>query len=364
MATVRKRTWQTKAGKRTAWIADYFDQDGIRRIKTFATRRAANAWLPKAQREVQTGAHVPDSTAQTMREAIEAWISRGEADRLEISTMRQRRLHRGHILDVIEGGTRLSRVSVTRLEAARDELLRRHSHAMTRKVISSLKAVLRQAKAVHLATADLRVKSGARDRRKLKVGVDLPSAQEVRSIIGAATGHHKALAFICLAAFSGLRASELRGLRWSHLDLAGSKVTIEERADEICAVGSPKSEAAKRTIGLNATTVRALKEWKLAQPGGRTLIFGTRTDRPDRLANLVRRLLDPLLAKAKVRHYGPHAFRHFAVSSWLKTCNGDFKAVQVRAGHSTLAMTLDRYGHLLDTNDGDQIAAAERLVLG
>ena len=111
--------------------------------------------------------------------------------------------------------------------------------------------------------------------------------------------------------------------------------------------------------------MRALKEWKLAQPGGRILVFGTRTDHPDLAPNIQRRLLDPLLTKAGVRHCdGSHAFRHFAVSSWLKTCGGDFKAVQVRAGHATLGMTLDTYGHLLDSNDADQIAAAEKLVLG
>ena len=98
--------------------------------------------------------------------------------------------------------------------------------------------------------------------------------------------------------------------------------------------------------------------------GPRRLVFGTAADRPDGLANLRRRVLHRLRIKAKVRLYGFHAFRHFAVSSWLKTCGGDFKAVQARAGHATLALTLDTYGHLLDANDGDQIAAVEKLVLG
>jgi integrase len=64
------------------------------------------------------------------------------------------------------------------------------------------------------------------------------------------------------------------------------------------------------------------------------------------------------------KYTGLRCLRHFAISSWLKTCNGDFKAVQTRAGHATLALTLDTYGHLLDGNNGDQIAAAEKLVFG
>ena len=200
---------------------------------------------------------------------------------------------------------------------------------------------------------------------KLKAGVDFPTAAEVKAGIEASEGSPKARALLCVLAFCGLRASELHALAWRHVDLTKATVTIEERADRWSTIGSPKSDSSKRTIGLNETTLRALKEWKLAQPGGRILVFGTRTDHPDLAPNIQRRLLDPLLTKAGVKHYGLHAFRHFAISTWLRSCDGDFKAVQVRAGHATLGMTLDTYGHLLDhKGEHDQLAAAERLVLG
>jgi integrase len=399
-ASVRKRTWQTKDGPKTAWIADYFDQDGVRRQKTFSTRGAAKDWLPKTHQEIKQGTHVPDSTAAALREAADAWIKRGEAEGLEASTLRQRRLHVAHILALLDGDTKLSRYSVAKLEAFRDELLLRQSRAMARKIIVSLRAIFKQAKAAHLANAELTVKVGGRHQRKLKVGVDIPLPGEVKAVIEATADDPKARSLACLAGFAGLRASELRGLAWPNVKLDQHKVTIEERADELGALGSPKSDASKRTIGLNATTVQALKAWKLAQPPivskgedgqeirrPRTLVFGTATDRPDGLANIRRRLLGPAMVKAGValraldskgkpvkdkdgnpvmrpKYTGLHCLRHFAISSWLKTCGGDFKAVQARAGHATLALTLDTYGHLLDVNDGDQIAAAERLVLG
>jgi integrase len=400
-ASVRKRSWQTKDGPKTAWIADYFDQDGVRRQKTFSTKSAAKEWLPATTESIKKGTHVPDSTAATLREAADAWIKRGEAEGLEASTMRQRRLHVDHILRLLEGDTKLSRYNVAKLEAFRDDLLLRQSRAMARKVIVSLRAILKQARAVHLATASLTVKAGGRHKRKLKVGVDIPTAPEVKAVIDATADDPKARALACLAGFAGLRASELRGLGWSHLDLSSNpKVTIEERADELGEIGSPKSDASKRTIGLNATTVQALKAWKLAQPPivyredgkeqrrPRTLVFGTASDRPDGLANIRRRLLGPAMIKAGVvvraldhdgkpvvdkdgkpvmapKYTGLHCLRHFAISSWLKTCGGDFKAVQARAGHATLALTLDTYGHLLDNaGEVDQLAAAEKLVLG
>ena len=159
-----------------------------------------------------------------------------------------------------------------------------------------------------------------------------------------------------------MRASELRGLPWSNVDLIGRKVTIEQRADKWAQIGSPKSASSRRTIDLSDETVQALKEWKLAQPAGRTLVLGTASDRPDLLANLTNRVLAPLSESSGVPSYGWHGFRHLCISRWLKTCRGDFKAVQHAAGHSTLALTLDTYGHLLSDGNGHaMIAAAEAL---
>jgi hypothetical protein len=54
MATVNKRTWRTKDGKeKSAWYADYFDQDGKRHIKTFERKKDAEDWLAKTQVEVK-----------------------------------------------------------------------------------------------------------------------------------------------------------------------------------------------------------------------------------------------------------------------------------------------------------------------
>lgn len=403
VASIKKRSWTTARGeRREAWVVRYADGDGKWHLKTFKRQRDAKEWLPKTQVEVKTGQHVPDSKAPTVATAAGAWIEQGEVDGLESSTMRQRRLHVDHhIVPLLGADTKLVRAD---LAAFRNDLLRSCSRPMAKKTMTSFKLILKQAKLAHLAAnIDPIEKKGQAKRHKkpLKVGVDIPTAPEVRALIEAAADNPKARALVCLAGFAGLRASELRGLAWPNVKLDQHKVMVEERADENCDIGSPKSGAAHREIGLNETTVRALKEWKLAQPPIKTkdedgneirrpraLVFGTSTDRPDRLSNIHRRLIGPAMVRAGValpaldangkpvkdkngkpvmrpKYKKPlHCIRHFAISSWLKTCGGDFKAVQARSGHATLALTLDTYGHLLDVNDGDQIAAAERLVLG
>jgi len=83
VATVRKRTWRNSKGEQTAWVADYFDQHGSRRIKTFAKKKEADAFLVTTQGEMARGVHTPESGSITVAEACEIWIERGELEKLE-----------------------------------------------------------------------------------------------------------------------------------------------------------------------------------------------------------------------------------------------------------------------------------------
>ena len=60
MATVRKRTWTSNGRERTAWVCDYLDGTGKRRLKTFATKKAADAWSVQALHQVASGTHTPE----------------------------------------------------------------------------------------------------------------------------------------------------------------------------------------------------------------------------------------------------------------------------------------------------------------
>ena len=399
MASIRKRSWVSAEEKRTAaregrapikdreaWQVDFIDQNGDRHQPQFARRSDADEWLVGARAKVQVGTYTPDATSATVCEAIDLWVERAQAEGLERGTQQQYRQHRDHILAVIDGRTKLSRLTQARCEQVRDDLLKAHSRDMARKVLQSFRSAIKDAKRRGLIPSnpatETTIGSNGRHKRKLKAGVDFPMPVEVKSMIEA--GSPKERAMVCLAGLAGLRASELRALPWANIDLgARPTVTIEERADKWSKVGSPKSESSRRTVPLGEVTVRALKEWRLAQPPGRALVFGTSNDKPDMLGNLQRRLLSPLQMRAGIvqpvvdgsgklvvdddgkpkmqAKYSWHSLRHYAISAWLKTCGGNFKLVQTWAGHGTLSQTLDRYGHLIPRDgDHDVIAAAEQ----
>src|SRR5262245_16631272 len=93
MSSIRKRTWRVGGAERTAWIVDYRDQGGVRRLKTFGSKREAERWRTEALHEVAQGVHTPASTSITVGEAFARWIENCEKEGLEFGTIRQRRQH-------------------------------------------------------------------------------------------------------------------------------------------------------------------------------------------------------------------------------------------------------------------------------
>jgi integrase len=375
--SVRKRTWTTRKGEqKEAWIVDYVDQDGDRHIETFAKKKDADAHHATVKVDVRQGVHTAPSKSITVAEAAESWIKRVDADGAERSTVRQYRQHVNlHIMPRI-GRTKLAHLTPAKVEAFRDDLLKPKpegglSRALARKVLTSFKSMLKVAKHAHVA-ADVSVGRGKRGERKLEVGVDIPTPEEVKRILqAAAEAGIRPRTLLVTVISTGLRASELRGLRWRDVDLKHGELHVRQRADRWNVIGPPKSEASVRTIDLGPRALAALKEWKLACPKGDDgLVFPTTEGNVEHHANMLRSLAPAMIAAGVVDKegepkYALHAFRHY-FASWCinrKAAGGRElppKNVQTLLGHASIVMTLDRYGHLFPRGDDRaELAAAE-----
>ena len=381
MAKVRKRTWKNKAGEQTAWIADYFapGKNGKpeRHIKTFATKKEASAYLVTAQGEVQRGVHTPESTSITLAEAARLWLDRGELEKLERSTLRQYRNHVDlHIVPLI-GVQKLARLSTPAIEAYRDELLKKGcSRAMARKVLASLKSILGEAQRRGLvaqnAAQPVKVDVKKREQGKLAVGRDIPSKEEISKILAQAEGRWRP--FFVTAIFTGMRASELRGLTWDDVDFERNVIHVRQRANLWGEIGAPKSAAGERAIPMAPMAVNALKEWKLVCPrkeGRLSLVFPNGSGNVENHANIANRGFYALQTVAGIvagdggPKYGLHALRHF-FASWAIVREFSPKRLQALLGHSSIQMTFDRYGHLFPSleNDHAKFAAGELALVG
>jgi integrase len=377
--SVRKRTWVTRFGEqRESWIVDYVDQHNKRHIRTFERKKDADEYHAKVRVDVRAGVHTAPSTSITVSEAAADWLRHVELEGRERATVANYRQHVNLHIEPRLGREKLAKLTTPRINKLRDDLLADVTRTTAKKVLTSLKSLLKDAQrrgnVAQNVARDISIGIDKRDRRKLRVGVDIPTVDEVRRILAAASGRVRPL--LVTAALTGLRASELRGLRWEDVDLLRrGELHVRQRADHYNAIGRPKSHAGERTVPLSPMALNTLKEWKLVCPRGDLgLVFPTTKGRVEHHSNIVRALKPVVVAAGvvdetgKPKYTGLHALRHF-YASWCINRRRDGglelppKTVQARLGHSSIVMTLDRYGHLFPSGDESaEMADAEHAI--
>ncbi|MGE3627697.1 MAG: tyrosine-type recombinase/integrase, partial [Hyphomicrobiales bacterium] len=293
----------------------------------------------------------------------------------------------------------LSRLTVPKVRAFQDDLAEAgRSAAMIRRVTASLGAILAEAQERGLVNRNVvrelsRKRGGLaggrasrRHKKKLEIGVDIPTPDEIKAITSCLAGRYRPV--ILTAIFTGLRASEIRGIRWSDIDFGKACLHVRQRADRYDVLGSLKSRAAIRTVPLPPIVLHTLKEWRQHCPNGESkLVFPNGRGNVESLANIINRgLVPPQLAAGvivpgskmaengepvqKAKYTGMHSLRHF-YASWLINRKQDgglelpLKIVQERMGHSSIVMTMDVYGHLFPQKDSaSELEAAQIALLG
>lgn len=372
--STRKRTWTTPNGdKKTAWLVDYKDQSGKRRAKQFRTKKDADEYADRSRTEIRQGVHTHDRDSITVADAAKLRISAAEADKLERSTTkRYEELHRLYIVKRFSE-KKLSALTKSDLLDYRLELLKSLSRAMASKVLREFSAILSNAQEMggvaQNVASEIKIARATRDRPQ----VQPPERADLKKMIEAASDTERP--FILTAILTGLRSSELRGLRWQDIDLAAGTITVRQRADQWGTIGPPKSDAGRRTIPVPPELVAELKRWKLRCPHSRLgLAFPSARGTPLRHNNILRRLYFPLQLRAGLSapktgrdgepvkdangeviltgKYGFHDLRHAAASGWIAN-NIDLKRLQVWLGHKNIQITLDTYGHLLTDQERD-----------
>jgi integrase len=277
----------------------------------------------------------------------------------------------------VSANHKLSTLTTPRVNVFRDALLAGVSRPLARKVLVSLKSLLREAQrrgdVAQNVALGVSIGIDKRTKRKLKVGVDIPTPDEIKRLIDAATGKWRAL--LITVVFTGLRSSELRGLRWEDIDLKGGELHVRQRADRYNTIGAPKSHSGERAIPIGPIVVNTLREWRLACPkGDLDLVFPTARAQIEHHSNMLRALAPVMIELGLTDNegrpkYALHAFRHF-YASWCINRRADgglelpLKLVQERLGHASVTLTADVYGHLFPrADDGTELAAAERALL-
>ena len=195
------------------------------------------------------------------------------------------------------------------------------------------------------------------------------TAEEVERLADVIAPRYRA--FVLVAAYGGLRWGELIGLRRSAVD--GQRLTITEqlvKRDNEWRREDTKTSSSRRTVLLPASIADDLKEHlaTFSQEGDDGLVFVNQTGAPIGhsfranvwapacvRAGLAEKVYSPGRLPKIVGAPRIHDMRHTAVALAIST-GAHPKAIQQRLGHSSITVTLNTYGHLLD-GVGEEMAA-------
>ena len=152
MAAIRRRTWQTAKGERSAWVVEY-THARRRHRRTFKTKKAAEAWRAEMTVDRQKGVHVPASTSILVADASRRWLEQAQNDGLEPSTIaayeQAIRLHINPFL----ADTKLVDLTAASVEEFRNRLRREgRSPVMVSKVTTALGGIIGHAMSLGLAS--------------------------------------------------------------------------------------------------------------------------------------------------------------------------------------------------------------------
>ena len=171
------------------------------------------------------------------------------------------------------------------------------------------------------------------------------SASEVQKLIAVLGIRERTL--VLMAFGTGLRMSELFGLKWHDIDFHRNQISVT-RSIVFQVVGPCKTEASQKPVPLDSRLAESLKmsrdrteyshaeDWVFASPAARGR-------RPYWGQSLMRTIIRPAAAKVGItQHIGWHTFRH-TYSSLLRANKTDIKVTQELLRHASSRVTLDTY---------------------
>ncbi|MDA8070283.1 MAG: tyrosine-type recombinase/integrase [Actinomycetota bacterium] len=368
--TPRRRFGRLRRLASGRWQAGYKGPDGVVRYaeQTFPTKAMAERWLSLTEVNLMRGEWVaPDRQGETVAEWAQRWLDRSVHWKPSTRAghewmLRARTLPRW-------GEVELTAVTRRDVEAWVAEMIAAGAQPdVLRRSLEPLQAICRLAVTEGALGAD--PTAGVRLPRQPKRNLTVLTVAQVEALAreiehpvfkpaghgarAAAPDHRPDLALaVRLAAYGGPRAGELWALRRRSIDLAGPALLITESVTEVRGklVVTPPKTGVNRRVPLPAMLREPLAAQLATRPEDPAAwLFVGQTGELVRHLAVYRRHFRPAAARAGVPGTRWHDLRH-TCASLLIAQGGHPKAVMERLGHSSITVTLDRYGHLFPTLD-------------
>ncbi len=362
MSDIRKRTGK----KGQTWQVRYNDShSGQVRYKTFPRRKDADAFLS----EISRADYIHDTDTVNFSKAADRWlhvcktIGRKGREPIEGSTARKYEEHTRIIKSVI-GDSKLNTLTPVNCDQFRDELLMTYSRKYAKKILTSFKSILSQARTDGYLRHDPAENTAIliSQRHEKQESAPIPSIEEIRALLNKASelancgnkqmrkAWSRYAPFFFVLTYSGMRPCEVIGLPWKNVSFVNNTIEVTQDSTETGEIGLPKSASAYRTIHMPVVAMTALKKWQTECPKGNLdLVFPNWKGGVESHANITNRGWYVLqracgfIGEDGRPIYPLKSFRHVRAS--LEIHNGaTAKEVQLLMGHSTVKITFDVYG--------------------
>jgi len=328
------------------------DEKKIR--KTFSDLSEAKSWRSDAAGAVRRRTLRP-SSKRTVAEAGQAWlqgartgaIRNRSGDRYKPSAIRNYEASLRLRVEPDLGACRLSDIGRTDLQDLADRLLADGSDPSTIKTtFMPLRAIYRRA----IARGEVALNP--------TTGLELPAVRGRRERIASPEEAARLIAALpcdralwATAMYGGLRRGELMALQWADVDLGAGVIRVERSWDVKEGYVAPKSREGRRRVPVPAVLREYLVEHRLASGAHQGLVFGATAGRPFN-GSTVRVRANQAWKAAKLSPITLHEARH-TFASLMIAAGVNAKALSTYMGHATIAITLDRYGHLMPGNEAE-----------
>lgn len=332
-------------------------EGGKRKAKSFRTKDAANAHLADIAKAQRDGTHV-ESVKVTVAEFAEQWMKEQlhQRDRTKLLIATRWRLDIAPLL----GGMPIQSVTKRHIQSAATKWSDEHEPATVKGIYTYVNAIFSAAEKERVIPVNpcIDIKLPAMKRGKV---VPMPVAQVWEC---AGRVHPRYQGLILLAAATGMRSGELRGLTLDRIEFGDpTRIRIDRQLDTTAPTwGPPKGD--ERTITIDRRTVDMLA-WHMyrvpTHPSG--LIFTGDHGGPLNPATISGQLRDAGKAMHLPPRFGLHAFRHHH-ASLLIAAGLSPTAVAARLGHKSPNLTLAVYAHLWRDDEDRAREAIERQLWG
>jgi integrase len=330
-------------------------RDGKRIRKTFPTLAAAKAWRQDAQVALRRG-EMRAPINMTLEEAAERWLEgarRGavrarSGDRYKPGAVRgyDAKL-RTHVLPEL-GSRKLSDITRADVQDLVDELVAAGLAASTiRGAINPLRAIFRRevsrGRLGVNPTSDLELPAdhGWRDR--------IADPDQAMRLLAAAPQRDRAV--WATAMYAGLRRGELQALTVDNIDLEAGVIHVQHGWDEKEGRIETKGRTRRRVPIASALREELLAHLLRTGRRGGDLVFGRSAVSPFEPSRLAARA-KKAWKEARLERITLHECRH-TFASCMIAAGMNAKALSSYMGHSSIAITYDRYGHLMPGNEDE-----------